>query len=81
MREHASYIGGHERGWCDMLEEGLELPEGGVVLSYFDRLRDRQVTQIYPDRSSAEARALGVQRARKIRRVDCHILPLAEAVA
>ncbi|MBT3350273.1 MAG: hypothetical protein HOC91_07935 [Nitrospinaceae bacterium] len=81
MREHISYIGSHERGLHDMLEEGIDLPEGGVVLSYFDRLRDRQVTQVYPDRPSAKARAFEVQRARKTRRVDCQILSLVEAIA
>ncbi len=70
MDDHASYIGAHERELRDLVDEGFELPDKGVVLIYRDRRRDRLIVQLYPNRRIAEARPGG-----------CRILPLSEAVA
>ncbi|MFP6890624.1 MAG: hypothetical protein VCF07_12900 [Nitrospinota bacterium] len=51
------------------------------MLTYRDRKRDRAVVQLYPNRATAETRAAGGIRLKKIRPGECRILPLAEAVA
>ncbi len=81
MNDHVSYIGAHERGLCDLMDEGIEIPDESVVLTYRDLLRDRRVVQLYPSRAAAEARAAETLRAKRARRGDCLIRPLAEAVA
>ena len=81
MNDHASYISIHERCLGDLMDEGFELPAEGAVLTYRDRRRDCLVTQIYPCREAAEARAEEALRSRKARRGGCRICPLKEAVA
>ncbi len=81
MNDHASYIGIHERCLHDLMDEGFELPSDGAILTYLDRKRDRLVTQIYPCRSAAEARAEEALRSRKARRGECRICSLKEAIA
>ena len=81
MNDHASFIGAHERGLSDLMEEGIEIPDESVVLTYRDLLRDRHIVQLYPCRAAAEARAAETLRARRARRGGCLIRPLAEAVA
>ncbi len=80
MNDHVSYIGIHERCLRDLMDEGFELPADGAVLTYRDCRRDCLVTQIYPCRAAAEARAEEALRSRKTRRGDCRIRPLKEAV-
>ena len=81
MDDHASYIGAHERGLQDLLDEGFDLPAKGVVLTYRDLSRDRAVVGLYPTRALAEARAEEAMRQKRARRGEWRIRPLAEAVA
>ncbi|MFC1491605.1 hypothetical protein ACFLQ0_03340 [Nitrospinota bacterium] len=80
MNDHMSYIGAHERGLRDLMDEGFELPVEGAVLTYRDRIRDRFVIQIYPNRAAAEARAEEALRAHRTRRGECRICSLEEAI-
>ena len=65
----------------DLMDEGFELPTDCAILTYRDRRRDCLVTQIYPCRAAAEARAEEALRSRKARRGECHVRTLKEAVA
>ncbi len=81
MNDHVSYIGIHERCLRDLMDEGFDLPTDGAILTYRDRRRDCLVTQIYPCRAAAEARAEEALRSRKARRGECLVRTLKEAVA
>ena len=73
-REEASYLSAHERGPRELVEEGLGLPEEGVLLTYLDRGRERRVRLLFPSRPAAEAWAAS-------RGEEVAILPLGEALA
>lgn len=81
MNETASFIGTHERGLSDLLEEGFGVPEKAALLVYRDRSRERRVSLIFPNMESARARADALIRMRRTRRRDVSVAPLTEALS
>ncbi len=80
MNEAVSFIGTHERTLADLVDEGFGVPEGGVLLVYRDLNRERCVRLLFPNVESARARADALIRAKRARRRDVRVLPLAEAL-
>lgn len=81
MNETVSFIGTHERGLSDLVEEGFGVPEDGALLVYRDRTRERSMSLIFPNMASARARADALIRMKRTRRRDLVLLPLAEALS
>ena len=80
MNEAASFIGTHERTLSDLVDEGFGVPEEAALLVYRDLTRERRVSLIFPNLESARARADALVRAKRARRRDVSVLPLAEAL-
>ena len=80
MNEAVSFIGTHERTLADLVDEGFGVPEEGALLTYLDIGRERRVSLIFPNLASARARADALIRAKRTRRRDVSVLPLAEAL-
>ena len=80
MNEAASFIGTHERTLSDLMDEGLGVPEEAALLVYRDLTRERRVSLIFPNLTSARARADALVRAKRARRRDVSVLPLTEAL-
>ena len=80
MNEAVSFIGTHERTLADLVDEGFGVPEEGALLTYLDVGRERRVRLLFPNVESARARADALIRAKRARRRDVSVLPLAEAL-
>ena len=80
MNEAVSFIGTHERGLSDLVDEGFGVPEEAALLVYRDRTRERRVSFIFPNMASARARADALIHEKRTRRRDLVLLPLAEAL-